>query len=365
MKVKTTQKLEKLIKNLSIHSQMSSFAIEANHSLLNEIKIVLENYEDKELSLAGVDFFVEQVLRTKGKKIKCMLCLKFVGSTGVIKHLSSPFHRSNYLETCFPSTFKHLIELQEKSLDDVDLQIISKSLINSLASKICAEIVKLYADKFIPWTANNLRDKEFNSIALVTHIHKKINHVNEADFPETKDLIDSTIEQFMKKSSEFRKISGFGSKKEMQTDVGEQEVPRKRLKRSFQPHVNSVESMEVDKPSLSETEMDRMKVAINIALEVFSKGLSISPAQLEESVSAFYKHDFAKSINHENIQLLETLTRDEILLLMDNFDELLESEQNDFAKYLNMLRRIDHKIIHELRADKERSENLIKIISYA
>lgn len=335
------------------------------------------NHGNKELSLAGVDFFVQQNLQSKGNKIKCMLCLSYVSSTGVIKHTSSLSHRSNYIRACFPTTFSYLIELEKKSLDDVDFQIISKSLINALGSMICVEIVRHYPDKFIPWVANNLENKEFNSVALETYINNKINHVNERDFPETKKIINSTIERFMKKSKECLEKIGFGSNEKLEVkssgDSREEahSVPRKRLKRNFSPQVSIVEQQqqrEIDKPTLTETEMklemDRMRVAINIALEVFTKGLTISPAQLEESVSAFYKHEFVKSMSQENTEIFEALTKDDVNLLIENFDHLTESEQKNFAKYLNMLRRINHQIINDLRADKSSCESFIKIISY-
>lgn len=299
----------------------SSFKITANNAMLKEIKEELKKLDNKEISLAGVDFIVE-----REKKIKCMLCLTY-GShsiSGVIKHISSSIHKRSYIKTCFPSTFKYLKNMELKLGGDEFMQIISKSLLMALMSLICTEIARNNPDHFIPWIADKLSEREFNSLAFVNHINDNLLHINEKDFPATKEIVNDTIAKFMDTANEFLKKIGFGSEKCKEKQA-----------------------------SLSQTEFDRMTVAIKIAHDVFSKGLQMSPSQLEMSVRSYYIFEFQKSMTNEDLETLDDLSVSDIKYLLDNFEELLKSEQEKLVKFLGLLRKTNHAFFNELSAHRK------------
>lgn len=330
---------------------MSSFSITYNFGLLEEIKTQALAGDGVE-SLAGVDFIISKNVDKNKVKIKCMLCLASVSNIGVYRHISSSLHKSSFIKLCFPSTFSYLKELEMKTKDsDETLKLMCESLLKAFTSKICVDIVRKYPEKFIPWQVNDITEKDFNSSTLVLHVRDKIIHVNEKDFPSTKDIINNSIENFMQKSKELMAIVGFGKDEKNKDENYSIANPRKRLR---------LNSQSMNKPSISQLDYEQMEVAVKIAHEIFSKGLSISAFQLEASVKSYYRLEFEKS--PDEVKALDELTLGDVKYLVKYYEELLEPEQYALKSYLVMLKRVDHETFKEIQSDKNCSEILKKII---
>jgi hypothetical protein len=258
-----------------------------------------------------------------------MLCKNYLGKSGVVKHLQTEQHLTLFLGHCFPSVAEYLNKFLNRRWDDT-LKLIATSFVKTLTIEICREITKYHiADEFCPLLAHHMSGREFNSTEMMKFVVNDMPHVYEADFPETKKAIDEAVKKFILKSKQLLAIAGTTDPTQKNAKV---QTDERKVQNGFKA------------PNLmSQTELERMKVAINIAMELTKNGLQISPSQLEDSVKSYYKYELQKSMADEELEVLEALTVDDLKLLLENFESLCEDEQNKLKKYLTMLKKIEDK----------------------
>lgn len=322
--------------------------------MLKEIKQSLNLPENKNFTTVGLDYLVEYQTNEKGHKFRCMICLNYLGKSGVLKHLQTNQHQALFLNHCFPSVAKFLDNLACHTRDET-IKLITDSFINTLTIEICREIGRLHStDDFCPLLALRISDKEFNSKAMSNFVLNKMQHVHETNNPETKKAIDQIIKKFIVKSKQMldeAAASGSPIKKNAIVQTNEKSPSKDQNCEKCNSKV-----------FITHTELERMKVAINISMELVKNGLQISPLQLEESVRSYYKFELKKSLPDGELDILEKLTTDDLLLLLENYESLCEDEQEYLKKYLIMLMKIEDKTYKELIANKKCAEIVSEII---
>lgn len=321
---------------------------------MKEVKSALNSPDKNDFTAVGLDFVV-QFDNNKNVKFKCMLCKTYLSRNGIIKHLQSEFHQSQFLNHCFPSTSAYLLKFTKPPNHwDGTLKLISSSFLKSLTTEICKEIGRRHhIDQFYPLMTQRTSEREFNSNAMIKFVVTDMPHVCEIDFPDTKRSIDEAIQRFIVKSKQLLAIADNG------TEVIEiKEPPKKKAKVDEPKEIMTDKAVTI----VSHTELERMKVAINIAMELVKNGLHISPVQLEESVKSYYKYELQKSMTANEFDSLEILTTDDLKLLIENYESLCKDEQEKLRKYLTMLEKIEDKIYKELKSEASCARDLKSIL---
>lgn len=317
--------------------------------MLKDTRIALKAHENKDFLFVGLDFVVE--FRDGEHKYKCMLCNTYLGKKGIIKHIQVQRHQTFYLSHCFPSIAKYMEKFTNGRLDGT-LKLISTTIVKTLTTEVCKEITRRHQiDEFCPLLTQRTSEREFKSLAMMKYIVHDMPHIHENDHPETKKAIDEAVKIFIVKSKQLLAVAEGSDKIEIK------EPPLKKLK------VEDVTEYKIEPLSvMSQTELERMKVAISIATELVKNGLQISPSLLEESVKSYYKYEFQKLMDKSEFEALEVLTSDDLKLLIESFESLCNDEQEKLKKYLTMLKKIEDKSLKELILDANCAGALKNII---